>query len=100
MKISKIFQNSFSLLEKSSIFFLKFQFLGVTQNVLLENSSIQFFDWNHIWYVTFGLDELSSKMAHVTPQNSPIDDWVGFPVKRSSSGPDFKKKTELGLMIF
>jgi len=33
----------------------------VKQAVLLDNSSIWIFDWNHIWYVTFGLDEFSSK---------------------------------------
>ena len=33
----------------------------------------EFFDWIYIWYVTFGLDDLSSKTACVTPQNSPID---------------------------
>ena len=38
-----------------------FIFRVVTQAFLLENSSIRFFDWNHIWCVTFGLDEFSSK---------------------------------------
>ena len=51
----------------------------------------EFFDWNHIWYVTFGLDEFSSKTACVTPQNSPIDDWMSFPVKRSRWRPGFFK---------
>ena len=36
----------------------------------------------NIWYGTFGLDEFSGKTACVTPQNSPIDDWMSFPVKR------------------
>jgi len=30
-----------------------------------------------------GMDELSSKTACVMPQNSPIDDWMSFRVKRS-----------------
>ena len=55
--------------------------------ILLESSFIRFFDWNHIWYVTIGLDEFSSKKACVTPQNSPIDDWMSFPVKRSQKFP-------------
>ena len=42
-------------------------------------------------YVTFGLDEFSTKTAYVTPQNSKFDDWMGFPVKRSSSRPGFSK---------
>ena len=32
-----------------------------------------------------------SVTACVTPQNSPIDDWMSFPVKRSSSRPGFSK---------
>ena len=72
------------LLENSSnFFFSKFQFWGVKQAVLLENSSIRMF-WLKpyiiygIWYVTFGLDECTSKTAYVTPQNSSIDDWMSF----------------------
>ena len=32
---------------------------------------------------TFFLDEFFSKPTCVTPKNSPIDDWMSFPVKRS-----------------
>ena len=46
-----------------------------------------FFDWNHIWYATFGLDKFSRKTARVTPQNSLIDDWMSFPVKPSEKFP-------------
>ena len=35
------------------------------------------------------MDEFSSKTACVRPQNSQIDDWMSFPVKRSSSRPIF-----------
>ena len=35
----------------------------------------------------FLLDEFSSKTACVVPQNSPIDDWMSFPVIRSGSFP-------------
>ena len=51
----------------------------------MQNSSIRFFEWNHIWYVTFGLDEFSSNTACVMPQNSSFDDWISFPEIRSSS---------------
>ena len=37
------------------------------------------------------MDEFSSKTACVTPQNPPIDHWMSFPVKRSSSRPGLKK---------
>ena len=37
------------------------------------------------------MDEFSSKTACVTPQNSPNDDWMSFPVKRSRSRPGFLK---------
>ena len=60
------------IMENSSRNFSKiFIFWVVTQAVLLENSSIKNhrFYWNHIWYVTFGLDEFSSKTFCVTPQN-------------------------------
>ena len=58
-----------------------------------------------ISYVTFGLDEFSSKMVCVffkvggcfilntekkvcvTSRSSPIDDWMSFPVKRSQKYP-------------
>ena len=43
------------------------------------------------------MDEFSNKTACETTQNSPNDDWMSFPVKRSSSRPGFKK---LVLMIF
>ena len=33
------------------------------------------------------MDDFSSKTACVTPQNSPIDDWMSFPVKRSQKFP-------------
>ena len=50
------------IMENSSRNFSEiFIFRVVTQAVLLENSSIRIFYWNHIWYVTFGLDEFSSK---------------------------------------
>ena len=49
-----------------------FIFRVVKQTVLLENSSIGIF---------------SSKTACVTPQNSPIDHWMSFPVKRSQKFP-------------
>ena len=71
------------LLSTYSVFF---QFWGVTQTVLLENSSIRIFIYD-IWYVTFGLDEFSSKTACAMPQTSPIDDWMSFPVKRSQKFP-------------
>ena len=29
------------------------------------------------------MDDFSSETACVTPQNSPIDDWMSFPVKQS-----------------
>ena len=50
-------------MENSSRIFPEiFIFRGSTQAVLLEKSSIRFFfDWNHKWYVTFGLDEFPSK---------------------------------------
>ena len=80
------------IMENSSGNFTEiFIFRVVTQAVLLENSSIHFFDWNHIWYVTFGLDEFSIKTACVTPQNCPIDDWMNFPVKGSRWRPGFFK---------
>ena len=106
------FNPYWQIMENSSRNFSEiFIFRVVTQAVLLENSSIknpeylfnffdswashrpfywkthpfEFFDCNHIWYVTFGLDEFSSKAACVTPQNSPIDDWMSFSVQRSSS---------------
>ena len=40
-------------------------------------------------YVLFGLDEFSTKTVCVTSQNSPVDDWKSFPVKRSQK---FSKK--------
>ena len=46
-----------------------------------------FFEWNHIWYLTFGLDEFSCKTACQTPHDSQIDDWMSFPVKRSQKFP-------------
>ena len=27
------------------------------------------------------MDEFPSKTVYVTPQNSPIDDWMSFPIK-------------------
>ena len=33
------------------------------------------------------MDEFSSKTACVTPQNSQIDDWMSFPVKRPQNFP-------------
>ena len=55
----------------------------------LKTHPFEFFDWNHIWHVTFGLDKFSSKTDYVTPQKSLIDDWMRFPVKRSSARPVF-----------
>jgi len=73
-------------------FFLKFSFPGSSHRPFYwKTHPFEFFEWNHIWYVAIGMDEFSSKMACVTPQNSPIDDWISFPVKRSSSRPCFKK---------
>jgi len=69
------FNPDWQIMENLSRNFKKFR--GVTQAVLLENSSLR--------YVTFGLDEFFCRMASVTPQNSLIDDWMSFPVKRSSS---------------
>jgi len=52
-----------------------------------------FFDWNHIWYVTFGLDEFSSKRSSSRPGFSKnwmvpmIFWWMSFPVKRSQKFP-------------
>jgi len=66
----------------------------MSQTVYLENSSIK-----NPWYLlsfsqkvgrelnAFFLDEFSSKTACVMPQSSPIDDWMSFPVIRSSSFP-------------
>ena len=71
--------------------------LEISFNRQLENSGashrlfywkthpFEFFERNDMWYVAIGMDKFSSKMACVTPQNSPIDDWISFPVKRSSS---------------
>ena len=76
-----------SSIKNHEYLFSFFQFWDVTQAVLLENLSIknyeyifrffnsgashgsfywkthpfEFFDWNHIWYLIFGLDEFSSK---------------------------------------
>ena len=65
------FQNLFSFLEEPGRELDRFtgkriqssigEFWDVTQTVLLENFSVRIFGWNHIWYVTFGLDEFSSK---------------------------------------
>ena len=72
--------------------FLKFSFSGSSHRPFYwKTHPFEFFDWNHIWYVTIGLDEFSSKTACVTPQNSPIDDWISFPEQRSSSRPGFSK---------
>jgi len=38
---------------------------------LWKTHPLEFFNWNHISYVTCGLDEFSSKTTCVTPQNSP-----------------------------
>ena len=63
------------IMENSSRIFSKiFNFRVVTQAVLLENWSIRFFDWNHIWYVTFCLDEFSSKTACVTTRKMKISE--------------------------
>ena len=73
-----------------------FNFRVVTQAVLLENSSIWIFYWNHIQYVTFGLDEFSSKTVQAGPSSSRpgfkktelmIFWWMSFPVKRSQKFP-------------
>ena len=72
--------------------FLKFPFSGSSYRPFYwKTHPFDFFGWNHIWYVTFGLDEFSSKTVCVTPRNSPIDDWMSFPVKRSSWRPAFTK---------
>ena len=68
----------------------------VSWTVLLENSSIWFFDWNYIWYVTFGLDEFSSKTVQLTNRFfKKLNDflvlmifwWMSFPVKRPQKCP-------------
>ena len=102
------------IMENSSRNFSEiFIFWVVTKAVLLENLSI-FFEisilgrhtdrftgkLNHsnflietihptydIWYVTFGLDEFSNEVACVTPQNSPIDDWMSFPARVNKKNP-------------
>ena len=72
--------------------FLKFSFSGSSHRLFYwKTHPSDFFDWNHIWYVKFGLDEFFSKTACVTPRNSPIDDWMSFPVKRSCWRPAFTK---------
>ena len=53
-------ENSFRKFSGISIFRV------VTQAALLENSSIRFFNWNQIWYVTFRLGEFSSKTVKLT----------------------------------
>ena len=37
------------------------------------------------------MDEFSSKTTCVTLHNSQLDDWMSFPVNRSSSRPGIKK---------
>ena len=72
--------------------FLKISFSGLSHMPFYwKTHPFVFFDWSHIWYVTFGLDKFSTKTDCATPQNSPIDDWISFPVKRSSWRPGFSK---------
>ena len=48
--------------------FLKFSFSDSSHRPFYwKTHPFEFFDWNHIWYVTFGLDEFSSKTVCVTP---------------------------------
>ena len=77
--IFRVVRQAWPLLENSSIknhdyLFSFFQSSGVTQAVLLENSPIRIFDWNNIWYVTFDLDEFSSKMAWVATLKMKISE--------------------------
>ena len=57
------------------------QFSGVTQIFYCKTHPFEFFDRNHIWYVTFGLGEFSTKTAC----NAFF--WMGCSVKRSRKFP-------------
>ena len=56
--------------------------------LLMENSSKQKILMDESFSF---MDEFSSNTAHGMPQNSKIDDWISFPVKRATFDPKILK---------